>query len=328
MPKPKLEITDEQLKQVIAEVEAQVETMLYKSEPLAKGFPPKDDEPAAEDEGKSAAAPEDKGPSADAPADPPDAAAVQEEAPMDAAPAAPAAPAPAMAPPVDPGMDAGMGLGDALKAEYAALPPEELRAHWEAISGAVMDMVGGQMAADPGMAPEIPAPMAPAPAMPAMPAIPGAAPPELAMKNELEAGTVTPAGAGEDHLAPLAPTKAGAGEDHLEAVSVHKSQLDEANKEIESLKKSQKDTEETLGQFTKAFEVLLNKPQRQAITSLSAIGKPGSDDAPKVVLSKSQVMDKLRVITCDPTLKKSDRDLIDSYCVSKVSLDKIEHLLK
>ncbi len=320
-----IEIPDEQLKQIVAEVEKELETM-FKSEQLMKAEEKKEEKkeeaPAPKEEDKSAPA---AAPEAPAPAP----AAAIEAAPEMAPEAEMAPPAPEMAPHIEPdGDEAGMGGVpelEALKLEYASLPPEELRMHVEAAMQALLGCLGGHGEADPVMPPEVPNLPAPVPA-----GVPGMQP---AMKMELEA--IAPnkkAGPGEDHLVPSQPSKKfGAGEDHLEAVYVKakKSEDDLALKikEVEELKKSQEKTEASLSQLTSAFKMYLEKPERKAVTSIAAIDKPGTQvEAPK--LSKSEVMDKLKVITQEADLKKSDREMINAYCVGSIGVDKIAHLLK
>ena len=68
-------------------------------------------------------------------------------------------------------------------------------------------------------------------------------------------------------------------------------------------------------------------PARKAITEISVIEKSEKTVEP-VKLSKPEIIKVLSEKTQEPTLSKSDRDLIDSFCYGKVGVEKIQHLLK
>lgn len=139
-----VKIDDELLQGVLDEVRAQIFGLAK-----AEVSPPPEEESA---EASAPAAP------AAAEANP----APAPEASPEAAEAAPEAPAPVD--PAAPAPDAPMDL-EGLKAEYAQLPPEELKMHFLACKAAMMALAGGMEASAP--APEA-SPAAPAPAAPAM----------------------------------------------------------------------------------------------------------------------------------------------------------------
>jgi len=319
----KLEISDEQLKQILAEVETELETMLKTEKPLAKAFGENDED----DAGKMAAKPEDTGPSADAPmTSTPGGAGGIPGAPLD--PQAEAAPeaAPEMEMPghegmapeqegMDPAMDQAPDF-DSLKGEYSALSPEELKMHFMAAKEALFALMGGHGEADPMGAPEVPA-MAP----PAQ---------DMAMKMELEAvGPNKKASApSKMRLEEVAPEgKFGAPKpNRLEEVYVEAKKSEKDSHELEELRKSVKDQDLALNQLVDAVKMVFERPERKAVTSINAVTKPG--DAPEAkFLSKSEAMSKLSEVA-KTNLKKSDRELINAYCVGKISIDKIDHLLK
>lgn len=160
-----------QLQAIIAEVEAEVEQLL-KSEAsaLAKGDgdADKDDAPPAEASSPAASPASDAPPAAEASSPAPDA---PDAPPADAAPAQDAPPAdPASAQDASAPMDV-----DSLKAEYAKLPPEELKMHFLACKAAMFDSMGGQDEASAG-----------APPAPPAPAASPAAPPDMMGKAELK----------------------------------------------------------------------------------------------------------------------------------------------
>jgi hypothetical protein len=168
-------ITDDGLKAILADVSAEVDALIQKSEKdksevLAKANPGEDisSEPEA-DTTATKTAPEGSGPEASKPE--------PEEAPK-AAP--PTEPEPEMAPEVDPAAEVGPIDPAALKAEYCQLSLDDLQAHYLACKEALVEAM-------PAQAPAPAAPMA-APAAPAAaPAVaPAAEPPVPAMKSEAE----------------------------------------------------------------------------------------------------------------------------------------------
>lgn len=291
---------DSELKSILSEVESELKDLLKaESDKLAKAAPGEDT--PAEEASLSA--------EGDAPPDAP---------PADASPAPEAS---ASAPGEeslggDPGMDAGPAddLGgdpageamdpEALKAAYMDLPDDQLQLHLAAIKEAVMARMGGQ-GVDAPVAP--PGPEASAP--PAGPP-PGAGAPAPAFKGE------------KDYVD---------GANGGEKLAVKKSENSEVaalKAELELQKAQAEKTDAALGSLVKAFTNVLGQPVRKAVTDLTFVPKTDGPAIDVKNMSRSQVTEKLAQVTKDPSLKKSDRELIDSYYVNGVSLDKIAHLLK
>ncbi len=91
--------------------------------------------------------------------------------------------------------------------------------------------------------------------------------------------------------------------------------------------KAEKQIAELNGQvalLAKAVE-FLTAPQRKAITAETYLGKSEDTEAP---LTDAQVRQKLTTVARTPDLKKSDRDLINSFCLGTIEKKHIEHLLK
>jgi hypothetical protein len=257
-----------------------------------------------------------------APAAPPGPDAGSAPAP-DASASAPAAdPASAGAPAGgDPsGQAAGTDPVQALVQAYAQLSPEELAMHDAALqqvkaqSGAAAGGMpgapgaGGMPPADPmaagAGAPPAPGPVAPAPA-PAAPAGPAAVAPL--------------AGEGSQPIDPAA-TMALKSEFDKE-LNLIKSERDAKAKEITDLKKS-------VEMLTDAMTKVFAQPVRRAITSKD-VGALSKAEKPVSLgdLSKAEITRKLTVAAHNPSLKKSDRDLINNYYKGNVKVDALAHLL-
>ncbi len=105
------------------------------------------------------------------------------------------------------------------------------------------------------------------------------------------------------------------------AVALVKKEADEAKAELAEVKKS-------MEAVTKAFELLLKKPVRQAVTGKDMVTMAKSEQAVDVSkLSKAEITAKLGRITRDPKLEKSDRNLVNDFYNNKVNVDAIAHLL-
>jgi hypothetical protein len=90
-------------------------------------------------------------------------------------------------------------------------------------------------------------------------------------------------------------------------------------------------------ELKKSFETLttlLSKlvkktaPQGKAVTSVETIAKSESISTVETVLSDKQVTEILKRKASDPSLNKSDRELINAYYLSGTSRTTINHLLK
>lgn len=67
-------------------------------------------------------------------------------------------------------------------------------------------------------------------------------------------------------------------------------------------------------------------PKQKAITELGALNKSETKDVSSE-MSDAQVRKALGEKAKDPTLKKSDRDLINAYCYNKVDVSAVKHLI-
>jgi hypothetical protein len=195
--------------------------------------------------------------------------------------------------------DSGVDVAQ-LQAELEQEPIERLKVLHLAVKGAIMAKIG----TDPDQAAT---PMAP----PAPVATPPAAPPQdnLAMKKEVS-------------------SEASANGGKIEGGKAFgKSEAE--TKEVEDLKKKVSEQDEVVNQLLKAVNLMIERPERKAITGVSFITKGQEEKvSPVASLTKSEIQDKLCAVASSPDLKKSDRELINSYCVGAVGLGKIEHLLK
>lgn len=275
-----MKIKDSALKALIAEVEAEIGSLLKsEGEKLAKAADDLDQE-AEEKPEESAPAAEMSAPSEDPSAeDSAEASAPMEDAPMEDAPMGDAPEASAGDAQAAPeGAEGGQMDTEALKAEYMKLPPEELEMHFMAAKAAMEALMGGADQGAEGLGAGAPAPApegAPAPAMKAEPAAKKASLMEKSEKN-----------------------------------TASDSRLQELEAQVEGL--------------VKALDLALGQPMRKAVTSVAYV--PRTEET-KPSLSKGEVVEKLKEITKQP-LKKSDRELINRYCLGEVEVDKIQHLLQ
>jgi archaellum component FlaC len=92
--------------------------------------------------------------------------------------------------------------------------------------------------------------------------------------------------------------------------------------ELEELRKSYGDLNETVEKLGKALHFLMSKPSQKAVVATDP------KLAEKPVLTRDQVLAKLKIKAQDLDLKKSDRELITAFAVKEVSVEAVEHLLK
>lgn len=254
----------------------------------------------------------------------------------DASASAPPGAADGSAPPsdgsasADPAAQGSAGPMDVqgLTQEYAQLPDDVLEMHYVAAKAALMERLQGQSAsgsAPAGSPPASPSPSAPPASPPASPSpsasasAPPMPPPDQSAPPTQKAEMVP---AGKKVAAPAANGGKEAPIKKSEEVLALEAKVDEQTKMIEGL--------------AKATEILLTTPQRRAVTSVAFMAKTESDkagnDTTEVVdvnkLSKSEITAKLSEKSKDPKLAKSDRTLINQFCVGTVNVDKIAHLLK
>lgn len=328
----KVKVSDQELKAILTELESELMSatgLLAKSEgdegedkPEKSKSESGDSGPPADGGGDSGGPPSDGGgappppadggggdmppaPGADAPPAPGPGAAPPGAAPM--APATPdaggaIAPPPAAAPaaPVDPAAVAPAPAAPAdpaaLQSAYAALGPDELKAHYLAAKAALFTVMGGAQPAAPGAIPG--APPAPAPA-PAAPAPAPMAPPAPGMLKGEKMPTE------QNGKLPKTPT-------------------------TPDIAKSEGDLSDLRAQFevlTKAISLIANIPNQKAVTDLTYVAK--SEDAnQEPQLSPVAIKAKLNEIAKNPLTKNEDRNLMNKYVCGSVGVDAIKHLLK
>ena len=294
-----LKIKDSDVKKILAEVETEIGALL-KSEKdrlakAAEGSPserPEESAPPASPAGPEETAPVAPPVDSAAPAGPP---ASPEGAPVDGAPPADGAPA-------DPAADAGPVDPQQLMAEYAKLPPEELKVHYMACKAAIAQVMG----ADPDAASAGAPPDASASAS-ASPAGPAAASPAPLAQAEVPAngGKIVPAAKSEPAAdgAPLAKA-----EDRV--------------KELEAIVADQNSTVERLA---KAVDKFLGQPVRKAITGTDFGPRAGSQAQEP---SKAEVDAKLKEVISAGKLSKSDSERVIAYSMGHVGYDQIKDLIE
>lgn len=143
--------------------------------------------------------------------------------------------------------------------------------------------------------------------------------------EQKQGGASPEAGAGAPPPAPAAGPSAGAPPPGGAPMAM--SEADKA--EMEGLKKSVK-------LLTDALETVTNAPLRKSVTryenGIAYIPYQGAVMAPEgkslkksfKELTKAEVHEKLKEVTADPKLAKSDRELINGYYSRSVTLDKLE----
>jgi len=200
----------------------------------------------------------------------------------------------------DPAMDETSGP-EALQAEYAKLPVEELKLHVMAAHAALMAAIGGDQG-QPGEQP--PMDQGQAPAQPGLPpeATPGTGPEATQQMGKAE-------------------------KDAFEA-------------RLATLEKSLKDKDETIAQLEEKFgqaaekitafiEKRVGTPMRKSISGISYDAKPGTSvEEGFKPMSKSEAVKKLNDLTSGKDLKKSDRELVTKYVLGNADQSTVSHLLK
>lgn len=199
----------------------------------------------------------------------------------------------------DEGGEAGAeGQVEALAAEYAKLPPEELEMHLMALQAAMQKLGGGAEGSAGG-----------SPAGSPAPAGPEASP---ALKKELSASPEA--------------SKAKKAEKSVEKSYTKKEKSAEESSKSESSEKSSPMSKSEFDALNAKVDValkaveFLTRPMRKAVTEAA--------DAPSKSWSRPEVTEKLKAVTANPSLAKSDRQLVNEFYDGRVSLDRIAHLLK
>jgi hypothetical protein len=109
-----------------------------------------------------------------------------------------------------------------------------------------------------------------------------------------------------------------------EETSLLKSEVAALKAANEELKKNQ---DSIVAALSKKFAPKqTTAPKQKAITELGALNKSETKDA-TVELSDKEVRKALGEKAKDPSLKKSDRDLINAYCYNKVDVSAVKHLI-
>ncbi len=343
MPK----IKDDELRTLMAEVQEQLGTVLEgERDKLAKASPGEAISPEVPAD-TSATSPKDDGGSPEASAAPTDGGspessaegtATGEETPGESTPGAPDADAPAGG--EDPAAAGAEGDGEfvtdpqVLQAEYAKLPPEVLKAHYLACKAALWSVVGQDdgsagAAPDAAAAPAAPAPDAAAAGAPPVPGADptaGAAVPPPAPAPAPDASAAVPPPAASPSPSPDLPPPAQKAEMSINAeANGGKITKSEREAQLESeLAKVQGLTKSLVELTTK----LIQRPQRKAVTALSELGKsePSTPTVNVESMTKSEIIARLNE-KARGELKKSDRELINSFCVGSADVKQIAHLL-
>lgn len=203
----------------------------------------------------------------------------------DAPPAVPPAddgagsPSPDAAAPAAPGADPAQEMGaqltpEALEAEYAKLPPEELQMHLQAAQAAAAKMAGGMGAPDAGMGMGAGAPPAPEAAAP---------------------------------QAPLMQSEKAVAADLKKSEELAKAELEAVKAENKSLK-------EDVEIIAATLKKMIETPVRKAITSIAELQKGEGDETPAndeyKPLAPNEFWAKLKEVSKRPDLKKSEKQLI------------------
>lgn len=208
--------------------------------------------------------------------------------------------------------DEGQPSVEALKAEYAKLPPDMLKMHLIAAKEALMDIMGGGddgAGVDDGSQPGPDAGLAAPPGPDAGAGAPPPAPP----------GGLPPGG-------PPAPPEGSAPAFKSEMKSnpnggLKKSQSD---KQIEALQKKVSEQEGTLAKLVTALETFVGQPQRKAVTSFNA---PVAVKKTAASFSKSEIQARLTELSKSEKTSSADRQLINGYYFGTTGVEDIGHLL-
>jgi|WetSurMetagenome_2_1015567.scaffolds.fasta_scaffold195324_2 hypothetical protein len=107
-----------------------------------------------------------------------------------------------------------------------------------------------------------------------------------------------------------------------------KSELEAAKAANEELKKTNEELKKNFEGIVTALKTRFVKPvapKQKAITELGVLNKT-EETVP--VLSEKEIRSKLTEKAKDPSLTKSDRDLINKYCYNQIKVEAIKHLLK
>jgi len=284
----KIVLEEDEFQKIVAEVEGAM-AQIRPAHSLQKAQDADED-----DKGEASAAPEASSPAPDASASAPASPDASPAPAPDASASAGPAPAPS-ADPAAPGAEGGEEAPETvetLTAKYDGLEESELKMHYLAAKAALMKKMQSAAPA-PGASPSAAPPMAPSPSASPAPA------PAPAMKAEIAAA---PANGGQMLKSEQAE------------VALAKAQVEQLSQQFQVL--------------ARAVE-LLAQPQRKAITGINQGFLAKTEESTnKPAMTKDQVLAKLKNRVSDPSLSKSDRNLINKYSVGSIDVSQIEHLLK
>ena len=194
--------------------------------------------------------------------------------------------------------DSDEGGPEQLQQAYEQLSPEEQLMHLQALKAAIMKHGGGDQSAAP--APQGPPMAGPSPSADA--GMPG------------------------EGSQPTAPAfKSEAKDKEIETL---KKRAADAEAKFASMASQTQDLEKSVSLLTGAFETMLTKPMRKSVTAQNFVP---DTSAPAVDTSKLTKNDNTQVLTevpKRPDLKKSDRDLINSFYNGKAKITDLGHFFK
>ncbi len=261
----------------------------------------------------------------------PDASASPEaSSPAPAPEGSPAGVAPDASP--DPAGDPGTEQGatpEVLQGEYMKLPVEELKMHFLACKAALMAMMGG--GADEGSAPPDATPPgpdaspAPGPEASASPSPEPSPEPPMGKKEFPGDGNGGQIRKSEDASVLERLTKAEAGLKELDALRKSVSEKDASIAAMEIK------FQDSINQVAAGFQKILSRPVRKSIQNISDIkvtDKPGTETDADLNLTKSEVIQRLNVVSSTKPLTKSERQAINKYCVGEAGIETVVALLK
>lgn len=320
-----MSINEKQLTDILSEVQKELDTMMKSElETLAKARPGEETtgegqedssktDPTGENTSAASESPDAASASPDASgsdSSPPaaDASASASPAGDGSAPPADASASPDGSAPADPAAQAGPIDPMQLMAEYAQLPPEDLKAHYLACKEALVQVLGAA-GADDGSAPPAPgadasaaAPPPPPPAAASAPAAGSPPPGGPTLKSEVPSG---------DKLKSPGPA---IGENPL-----HKTEA-EFQAAIDAK------VEETVAPLIKVVKMIVETPLRKSIAFAADL--PASKDVDVSKMSRETIRAKLSEKIKTGTLTKSEQDLVIDFDTGRVKADAVAHLLK
>jgi hypothetical protein len=108
-------------------------------------------------------------------------------------------------------------------------------------------------------------------------------------------------------------------------IQTHKAEVDA---ELAQLRKANEDLNLKLERLIGITQEIVEKPVRKAVTGLDYSPKPTQGQAAPLPTSPKEITRRLTEKVQDPSLSKSDRQLINDFYDRRIDVSKIEHLLK